>query len=321
MLTGEPVPVEKAPGMKVVGATINGSGSLVMRADRIGAETVLAQIVQLVALAQRSRAPMQRLADRASFWFVLAVLGVAVATFIAWGLLVPGGSWTHAIVNSVSVLIIACPCALGLATPMSIMVATGRAAQGGVLFRDAEAIERLRTIDTVIVDKTGTLTRGRPVFREVVATGGMAAGEVLRLAAILEQASEHPLAEAIVAEAHARGLGLEPVEDFESSTGIGVHGTVDGRRLALGSPALMREAGADVSASLQKAESLRREGASVVFLAVDGRAAGLIAVADPVKEGTPAAIAALHAAGLRDRDGHGRRQDDGRRGREAARHR
>ncbi len=299
MLTGEPIPVEKAPGSKLIGATINGTGSLVLRAEHVGRETVLAQIVELVAQAQRSRAPMQRLADHVSFWFVLAVLVVAVATFIAWGLLVPGGTWTLAIVHSVSVLIIACPCALGLATPMSIMVATGRAAQAGVLFRDAEAIERLCTIDTLIVDKTGTLTRGRPAFRQVVATGSGAAEEVLRLAASLEQASEHPLAEAIVAEARSRGLALEPAQGFESVTGGGVRGRVGEHQLVLGSAALLREGGVDAGSLLDTAESLRREGASVVFLAVDGRAAGLIAVADPVKETSPAALAALHALGLR----------------------
>ncbi len=299
MLTGEPMPVEKAPGTKVIGATINATGSLVIRADKIGADTVLAQIVQLVAQAQRSRAPMQRLADKVSFWFVLAVLSIALGTFLVWGVFGPEPAWTYAIVNAVAVLIIACPCALGLATPMSIMVATGRAAQAGVLFRDAEAIERLRTIDTLIVDKTGTLTQGKPAFREVVAVEGFSADEVLRLAASLDQGSEHPLAEAIVAEARHRALTLETAAEFESVTGIGVRGRVGAARLALGNTALMQEIGADVGTLREAAERLRRDGASAMFLAVDGRAAGLIAVADPIKDSTPEAIAALRAAGLR----------------------
>ncbi|TDR41988.1 Cu+-exporting ATPase [Tahibacter aquaticus] len=299
MLTGEAMPVEKMPGEKIVGATINGNGSLVMRADKVGSDTVLAQIVQLVAQAQRSRAPLQRLADKASFWFVLVVLAIALATFVVWGVFGPDPSWTYAVVNAVAVLIIACPCALGLATPMSIMVATGRAAQAGVLFRDAEAIERLRSIDTLIVDKTGTLTQGKPAFREVVATAGATADEVLRLAASLDQGSEHPLAEALVAEARRRGLALEAAIDFESSTGIGVRGRVGTQQLALGNTALMQEIGVDVAALSEPAERLRRDGASAMFLAADGRALGLIAVADPIKESAPDAIAALKAAGLR----------------------
>jgi P-type Cu+ transporter len=299
MLTGEPIPVEKIVGAKVIGATLNGNGALVIRADRIGSETVLAQIVQLVAQAQRSRAPMQRMADRVSYWFVLVVLAIALATFLAWGLFGPDPAWTYAVVNSVAVLIIACPCALGLATPMSIMVATGRAAQHGVLFRDAEAIERLRTIDTLIVDKTGTLTQGKPAFREVVAVPGVGPDDVLRLAASLDQGSEHPLAESIVAEARKRGLALEKVEEFESSTGIGVRGRVGTRALALGNTALMTEAGVNVEMLGAAAGRLRALGASVMFLAVDGKAAGLLAVADPIKPSTPDAIAALHAAGLR----------------------
>ena len=299
MLTGEPIPIEKVPGAPVIGATINGSGSLVMRASKVGADTVLAQIVQLVAQAQRSRAPMQRMADRVSYWFVLVVLTIAVGTFLGWGLLGPDPSWTYAVVNAVAVLIIACPCALGLATPMSIMVATGRAAQAGVLFRDAEAIEGLRTIGTLIVDKTGTLTEGKPAFRDVVAAPGYDATDVLRLAASLDQGSEHPLAEAIVAGARARGLVLEKATEFESSTGIGVRGRLGSRSLALGNAVLMDEISADVEGLRESAESFRRDGASVMFLAVDGRAAGLIAVADPIKSTTPEAIAALHDAGLR----------------------
>ena len=299
MLTGEPIPVEKGPGDKVIGATLNGSGALVIRAEKVGVDTVLAQIVRLVAEAQRSRAPMQRMADRVSFWFVLAVIAAAIATLLGWGLFGPDPSWTYAVVNCVAVLIIACPCALGLATPMSIMVATGQAARAGVLFRDAEAIERLRTIDTLIVDKTGTLTQGRPAFREVIAFDDASQDEVLRLAASLDQGSEHPLAAAIVAEAHRRQLALSPPEEFESETGIGVRGRVDRHSLAFGNTALMREVGADVVGIGEVAERLRREGASAMFLAVDRQVAGLIAVADPIKATTPAAIAALKRAGLR----------------------
>ena len=298
MLTGEPMPVEKAPGSAVIGATINGTGSLVIRASKVGSNTVLAQIVQLVAQAQRSRAPMQRMADAVSYWFVLAVLAIAVATFVGWGLLGPAPSWTYAVLNSIAVLIIACPCALGLATPMSIMVATGRAARSGVLFRDAEAIEQLRTIDTLIIDKTGTLTQGRPVFREVVTSQGSPPDELLRLAASLERGSEHPLAEAIVGEALRRGLVLEDARDFESSTGTGVRGQVGAHRMALGSAALMRDLNGDPAAFEHAAERLRLEGATVVYVAVDGSVTGLIAVADPIKDTTPAAIAGLRAAGL-----------------------
>ncbi len=299
MLTGEPMPVEKVPGSKVIGATINATGSLVIRADRIGSDTVLAQIVQLVAQAQRSRAPMQRMADRVSYWFVLVVLAIAATTFLVWGVFGPDPAWTFAVVNAVAVLIIACPCALGLATPMSIMVATGRAAQVGVLFRDAEAIERLRTIDTLIVDKTGTLTEGKPAFREALAFGDFDEAEVLRLAASLDQGSEHPLAESIVAEARRRGLALEAADEFESVTGIGVQGRVGGRSLLLGNTALMQERGVATEVAHADAERLRSEGASAMFLAVDGRLAGLIAVSDPIKTTTVEAIAALRAAGLR----------------------
>jgi len=299
MLTGEPIPVEKTVGASVIGATLNGTGALVMRAEKIGSETVLAQIVQLVAQAQRSRAPMQRMADKVAFWFVLAVLAAAVVTFFVWGLFGPTPSWTYAVLNAVSVLIIACPCALGLATPMSIMVATGRAAQGGVLFRDAEAIENLRKIDTLIVDKTGTLTEGRPAFRTALPSHGFTEEEVLRLAASLDQGSEHPLADAIVAEARRRQLALETPDDFESATGVGVRGKVGGRGLAIGNTELMREVGVNPSSMSADAEKLRQEGASVMFLAVDGVLAGLVAVADPIKASTPEAIEALHRDGLR----------------------
>jgi Cu+-exporting ATPase len=242
---------------------------------------------------------MQRLADRVSYWFVLAVLAIAVLTFFAWGFLGPSPSWTYAILNAIAVLIIACPCALGLATPMSIMVATGRAAQSGVLFRDAEAIERLRTIDALIVDKTGTLTQGRPTFGDVRSVPNVDPELVLRLAASLDQGSEHPLAAAIVTEARRRGLALESAEGFESSTGIGVRGRVDGMALALGNAALMSEVGADIAPLEATAQGLRAEGASVVFLAHEGRFLGFLAVSDPVKATTPTAIAALQAAGVK----------------------
>ena len=299
MLTGEPIPVEKEQGAKVIGATINGTGSLVIRAEQVGSATVLSQIVQLVAQAQRSRAPMQRMADKVAFWFVLAVLAAAVATFFAWGVFGPEPSWTYAVLNAVSVLIIACPCALGLATPMSIMVATGRAAHAGVLFRDAEAIENLRRVDTLIVDKTGTLTEGRPAFREVIAANGFSADEVLRLAATLEQGSEHPLAEAIVTEARHRSLALGSADEFDSLTGRGVRGRVDGKVLTLGSQALMPDIGADPASINAATETLRSHGASVMYLAIDGVLAGAVAVADPIKPTTPQALDALRSVGMR----------------------
>jgi len=299
MLTGESMPVGKQVGDSVIGATLNTSGSLVIKATKIGAGSLLNQIVELVAKAQRSRAPMQRMADKVSYWFVLAVLAVSVVTLLVWGFFGPEPSWVYAVLNAVSVLIIACPCALGLATPMSIMVATGRAASLGVLFRDAEAIETLRKIDTLIVDKTGTLTAGKPAFREVVAASGSDADEVLRLAASLDQGSEHPLAEALVNEANSRKLSLAKAEEFESTSGIGVRGRVDGKALALGNTALMDTDKVDASPLDDDAERLRKAGASVMYLAVDGALAGLLAVADPIKDSTPAAIAALKAAGLR----------------------
>jgi Cu+-exporting ATPase len=299
LLTGESLPVSKDPGDRLIGGTQNANGSLVMRADRVGSETMLAQIVELVAQAQRSRAPMQRLADRVSYGFVLAVLGIAAATFLLWGVFGPEPSWTYAVLNGVSVLIIACPCALGLATPMSIMVATGRAATSGILFRDAEAIEKLRQVDTLIVDKTGTLTEGRPALRAAVPAPGFAEEELLRLAASLDAGSEHPLAQAIVRAARDRGLALAKAESFESGTGLGVRGRVDGRSLALGSAVLMREQGVALTPLEDEAARLRGEGASVVFLAADGALAGLIAVADPVKSTTPEALASLRHSGIR----------------------
>jgi Cu+-exporting ATPase len=299
MLTGESIPVEKVTGAKVVGATINGTGSLVMRAEKIGSQTVLAQIVQMVAQAQRSRAPMQRLADRVARWFVLAVLGLATLTAIVWWLFGPEPRGTYAMLNAVAVLIIACPCALGLATPMSVMVASGRAATSGVLFRDAEARETLRQVDTLIVDKTGTLTLGRPAFDRAIAVPPRDEQEVLRIAASLDQGSEHPLANAIVEEARSRGLQLAKPENFESVTGIGVRGTVEGRPMLLGSAVLLQDAGIDSTPLASDAERLRADGASVVFLAIDGRLAGLLAVHDPIKESTPAALQVLHDAGIR----------------------
>ena len=299
MLTGEPVPVMKEPGAKLIGATQNTSGALVMRSERVGAQTMLSQIVQMVAQAQRSKAPMQRMADRVSGWFVIAVVAVALSSLVAWGLLGPEPSWVYGLVNAVAVLIIACPCALGLATPMSIMVATGKAASQGVLFRDAAAIERLRDVDTLIVDKTGTLTEGKPTFDRVVAVDGASEDEVLRLAASLDQGSEHPLAEAIVRAARERGLALDKPESFESDSGFGVHGRVAGKALALGNTALMAQAGVSVEPLVPDAEALRKEGASVMHLAADGRLLGLIAVSDPIKATTAEALGALRARGLR----------------------
>ena len=299
MLSGESMPVEKAPGSAVVGGTLNGSGALVMRAKKVGSGTVLAQIVAMVAQAQRSRAPMQRMADRVAGVFVLVVVAVALATFAAWWTLGPEPRGLYALLNAVAVLIIACPCALGLATPMSIMVAMGRGASSGVLFRDAEAIEGLRAIDTLVVDKTGTLTVGKPAFHAVEAAEGWTADEVLRLAASLDQGSEHPLADAIIAEARRRGLALARAEAFESSTGLGVRGSVEGRAIVLGNTMLMIESGIDVAPLVARAEALRQAGASAMFMGVDGALAGLIAVADPVKDSTPEAIRALRDDGVR----------------------
>jgi Cu+-exporting ATPase len=299
MLTGEPVPVTKRPGDKVIGATINTSGSLVMQSERVGSQTMLSQIVQMVAQAQRSKAPMQRMADKVAGYFVLVVIGIALASFFAWGLLGGEQGWQYGLINAVAVLIIACPCALGLATPMSIMVATGKAATQGILFRDASAIEQMRRIDTMIVDKTGTLTEGRPVFDRAVGVEGASESEVLRLAASLDQGSEHPLAQAIVEAARSRSLALSPATDFESSTGIGVRGLVGGRRLALGNTALMEQDGVDVAALRATAEELRSQGSSVMFLAIEGQLLGLLAVSDPVKASTPEAVQALHQAGMR----------------------
>jgi Cu+-exporting ATPase len=298
MLTGEPIPVTKRPGDKLIGATINASGSLVMRADKVGSQTMLSQIVQMVSNAQRSRAPMQRLADVVAGYFVTIVVVIAVLTLLGWGFFGPQPSWVYGFVNSVAVLIIACPCALGLATPMSIMAATGRAATQGILFRDAAAIESMRKIDTLIVDKTGTLTEGKPAFDSVVAAPGFTEQEVLQIAASIDQGSEHPLAHAIVAEARKRGLRLDKPETFESSSGIGVRGTVAGRRIALGNTALMDTEQVDWRNLGDHAESLRAQGASVMYLAADDRLVGLLAVSDPVKATTLEALETLRKDGL-----------------------
>ncbi|MDP1931278.1 MAG: copper-translocating P-type ATPase [Gammaproteobacteria bacterium] len=299
MLTGEPLPVSKRAGDKLIGATMNTNGALVMRSEHVGSATVLAQIVQMVAQAQRSRAPMQRMADVVAGYFVVTVVAIALLTFFAWGLFGPAQGWVFGLINAVAVLIIACPCALGLATPMSIMVATGKGATNGVLFRDAAAIENLRKIDTLIVDKTGTLTEGRPTFEKAVAAEGFTDEEVLRLAASLDQGSEHPLAAAIVAAAREQNLTLGKPEQFDSESGIGVRGSVGGKALALGNTTLMDQIGVNVDTLKTQAEALRAEGASVMHLAVDGELAGLLAVSDPVKATTPEALKALHDAGLR----------------------
>jgi Cu+-exporting ATPase len=297
MVTGEPIPVEKKAGDRVIGATVNASGSFVMRAERVGAETLLAQIVQMVSAAQRSRAPIQRLADRVSALFVPTVITIAIVTFVVW--LAAGQGVGHAVVNAVAVLIIACPCALGLATPMAIMVGTGRGATEGVLIRNAEALEVLEKIDTVMVDKTGTLTEGKPRLASVMALDSGAEDEMLRLAASLERASEHPLAGAIVAGAGQRKLELAGAADFRAVSGKGVAGTVAGRAVALGNAPMFEELGIDVTPLNAHAEELRRDGQTVMMVALDGRAAGLIGVADPVKSSTPEAVRMLHSEGIR----------------------
>jgi Cu+-exporting ATPase len=299
MMTGEPLPVEKQPGDRLIGGTVNTTGSLLMRAERVGRDTLLAQIVAMVAAAQRSRAPIQKLADTVSGWFVPAVVAVAAAAFVAWSLLGPPPAMGFALLNAVAVLIIACPCALGLATPMSIMVGTGRGARLGVLVKNAEALELLEKVDTLVVDKTGTLTEGKPRLVSVVTSGAVAEDEMLRLAAGLEQASEHPLAGAIVAGARERGLVLAAPSDFRSETGKGAHGVVEGRRVAVGNAALMAVLGVDAATLAEGVGEMRRQGQGVMLVAVDGRPAGLIAVADPIKPGAAEALAALRAEGIR----------------------
>ena len=299
MITGESMPVEKEPGSRVIGATVNGTGSFVMRAERVGSETLLAQIVQLVSKAQRSRAPIQRLADRVSAWFVPAVIAISIVTFIAWAVLGPEPRLAHALVNAVAVLIIACPCALGLATPIAIMVGTGRGAQAGVLVRNAEALEILEKVDTLVIDKTGTLTEGKPKVETVVAAAGEQEDELVRLAATLEQGSEHPLGAAVIAAARERGLKLSPSEKFESITGRGIRGKVDEKEVAVGNENWFKELGIGDSTLSSRAEELRRKGETVIFVSVDRRVAGLLGVADPVKPSTPQAIRDLKREGLR----------------------
>ena len=299
MVTGEPIPVEKTPDSRVVGGTVNGTGSFVMRAERVGAETLLARIVQMVAEAQRSRAPIQRLADQVSAWFVPTVVGIAALAFIAWSLWGPEPRMAYALVNAVAVLIIACPCALGLATPMSIMVGTGRGALAGVLVKNAEALELMEKVDTLIVDKTGTLTEGKPRLTTVKAVGGHDESSVLRLAAALERGSEHPLAASIIAGAAERGVKVSTSEEFRSVTGKGVLGQVEGYTVALGNLGLMQDLGIAVDAMLTEAEALRGSGQTVMFVAVDGGIAGLVGVADPIKPSTSEALQALRNEGLR----------------------
>jgi Cu+-exporting ATPase len=299
MVTGEPMPVEKQAESKVTGGTVNGTGTFVMEAQRVGKDTLLAQIVRLVSDAQRSRAPIQRLADTVAGWFVPAVIAVAVITFIVWGFFGPEPRFAHALVNAVAVLIIACPCALGLATPMSIMVGTGRGAEMGVLLRNAEALELLEQVDTIVVDKTGTLTEGKPTLTTVAAQPGFEENLLLALVASLEQVSEHPLAAAIVGAARARDLAILDVSAFQSHTGKGVSGVVNGRQVAVGTPQLLLDRGADAAHLIPVADELRRRGETVIFVAIDGAAAGLVAVADRVKATTPEAILALKSEGLR----------------------
>ncbi|MBC7755099.1 MAG: copper-translocating P-type ATPase [Bdellovibrio sp.] len=303
MLTGEPMPVSKALGDKLIGATLNTNGALIMQSEKVGSATVLASIVQMVMQAQRSKAPMQRMADQVAGYFVIVVISISILTFFIWGFFGPQingeSSWVYGLINAVAVLIIACPCALGLATPMSIMVASGKAATQGILFRDAAAIENFCKVDTLIVDKTGTLTAGKPQFERVIAAAGFAEDDILRLSASLDQGSEHPLADAIVKGAQAKNLALEKAENFESSTGIGVRGTVTGKKLALGNTALMADLNIPIDTLKQAAEDLRGTGASVMYLAVDNQLAGLLAVSDPIKPSTTDALIELKTAEIR----------------------
>jgi P-type Cu+ transporter len=299
MITGEPIPVEKIPGDNVVGATINGTGTLIMRAEKVGSETLLSRIVAMVAEAQRSRAPIQKLADTVAGYFVPIVVFIALVTFVVWSVVGPDPRMAHALINAVAVLIIACPCALGLATPMSIMVATGKGATMGVLFKNAEGIETLQKVDTLVVDKTGTLTEGKPRLVSVLPAEGFTNSDLLRLAASLERGSEHPLAAAIARGAEERGLSLVEVREFVSLTGKGVRGVVDGKAVALGNRALMADLGIAIVGLDEKAETLRSDGQTAMFVSVDGKAAGLVGVADPIKSSTPEAIRALHDEHIR----------------------
>ena len=297
MISGEPIPVEKTAGSKVVGGTMNGNGTFLMRADRVGSDTLLSQIVQMVSQAQRSRAPIQRLADVVSAWFVPAVIGVAVLTFVVWSVFT--SNFSVALLNAIAVLIIACPCALGLATPMSIMVGVGRGATMGVLVRDAEALEVMEKVDTVVVDKTGTLTEGKPAVAAIVTSGSYTEEQLLRFAAAVEKGSEHPLASAIVKAADQRGIRIPAVEQFESRTGRGVVGTLDGRRIALGNLKLVEELQAEGAVLKQRAEELRQDGHTVMFVVVDREVAGMIGVMDTIKASAREAIDGLHASGIR----------------------
>jgi Cu+-exporting ATPase len=299
MVTGEPIPAAKSAGEKLIGATVNGTGSLLMRAEKVGADTLLAQIVKMVAEAQRSRAPIQKLADVVSGYFVPAVVGVAVVAFIVWWVWGPEPRLAHAVVNAVAVLIIACPCALGLATPIAIMVGTGRGAMAGVLIKNAEALEIMEKVDTLVVDKTGTLTEGKPKLVAVQAEAGFTEDEILRIAASLERASEHPLAEAIVQGAKEKGIDPVKADDFQSVTGKGVTGQVDGHAVAAGNGKLLESLGISVGDLPQQADRQRVEGRTVMLIAIDGKAAGLISVADPIKDSTVEAIRDLHAEGIR----------------------
>ncbi len=299
LVTGESMPVTKSVGEKVIGGTMNQSGGFVMRADKVGRDTMLAQIVQMVAQAQRSRAPIQRLADQVAAWFVPAVIAAALLAFAVWSIWGPEPRFSYAFIAAVSVLIIACPCALGLATPMSTMVGVGRGAQSGVLIKSAEALERMEKVDTLVVDKTGTLTEGKPSVVAIKTAAGVTEADLLRLTASLERSSEHPLAAAIVRSANARGIALAPVENFDSPVGKGVTGTVEGRKLVIGNRKIMTEGGIDTASLDQNADEMRRDGATAIFVAIDGKAAGIIAIADPIKATTPAAITALKAAGIR----------------------
>jgi Cu+-exporting ATPase len=300
MITGEPIPVEKKTGDRVTGGTVNQTGSIVLEAERVGSETVLSQIVEMVAQAQRSRAPIQGLADKVAGWFVPGVIAVAIITFIVWALIGPEPRFAYAIVNAVAVLIIACPCALGLATPMSIMVGVGRGAQAGVLIKEAEAIELMEKVRTLVVDKTGTLTEGKPKVTAIVPAHSTNENELLALAAAVEKNSEHPLARAVLEGTSERGITVPAITDFQSTTGGGVIGYVDGRRVAVGKPEFLREQGvAQINELAARAADWQEQGNGVIFVAVDGTAAGFIAVADPIKETTPAAIEHLHQLGIK----------------------
>ena len=299
MISGEPIPVEKQSGDRVIGGTVNGTGGLVIEAERVGADTVLAQIVRMVSEARRTRAPIQRLADVVSGYFVPAVVVVALITFIAWGLFGPAPRMVHALVNAVAVLIIACPCALGLATPMSIMVGTGRGARAGVLIKNAEALEVLERVDTLVVDKTGTLTEGKPTLVSIEPVPGQDAGDLLRLAASVEQGSEHPLAAAVTQAAREKGLAIATAQSFQSQTGKGASGQVEGKTVAIGNSAFLRELGIDADVVFDRAEELRRDGQTVIFVVIDGRLVGLLGIADPIKKSAPAAIEYLRKEGLR----------------------